>query len=676
MPSACLPETNGTSHNGIGNGMQNGNVKRTPQNLQNNQALPIDLVKDDLVRAFRENDTLIVMGETGSGKSTRLPQFLLDAKITQQIAITQPRRIAAISISRRVADERQVKVGEEVGYSVRFDENASKNTKLKYMTDGMLLREAQSDPSLKRYSCIVLDEAHERTISTDVLFGIIKGAQRRRSLKSGESRLKVVIMSATMDVDHFSKYFKCKVVYLEGRTFPINVRYAQSEFDDYIGASISTCLELHKSHPPNEHFLIFLTGQDEIEAAVRILREQISMSIANKIKMEILPLYAALNQNQQMKVFRPVKEGTRRVVISTNIAETSLTIPGIRHVIDSGRVKQKQYNTGSGMQLLKICWCSKAQVWQRAGRAGRESQGNVYRLYTEAQFAALADSSIPELRRSPLANVCLQLLNANVKNLQSFDFIDPPKPDAIQKALEELSWLKMVKRVVNTENLQTSSNWELTAVGKIAARFPLEPRIAKALILSADLQCSEECITIAALLSTENIYQFPANRREEAKETHRKFHSAEGDLISLLNTYKAFKKAKMNERWCYDNFLNSRHLGNVSDIRNQLRDIFMSLNLKLKSSDDNKSINKAFAQGMFMQCAELRPDGRYQEFGQNLHLKIHPSSVLFGAKPPFILFNELQETNQIYARNILVAEPNWVLEACPEWFKSKKLTAE
>jgi len=666
--SMRLPESqtsNGSNHNN--NGMVNGNGKSPKAKLQQ---LPIHGVRAELVRELRDNDTLIVMGETGSGKTTQLPQFIQDARlINGQIAITQPRRVAAITVAKRVADERQQHLGDEVGYCVRFDEKLSDKTRLKFLTDGMLLREAQRDPSLKRYGCIILDEAHERTIQTDILFGIVKKAQRVRLLKAGMGRLKVIVMSATMDVDHFSKYFNCRVLYLEGRTHPVSVYYSQSNFDDYIGATLSCVLDLHRNvQNTAESILVFLTGRDEIEACLKALRDQLSLPNQSMAKMEVLPLYASLSPQQQIRVFEPAKPGRRRVILATNVAETSITIPGIKHVVDPGRVKQKQYQPGSGMELLKITTCSKAQAWQRAGRAGRESAGSVYRLYTEQHFGAMALATQPEIERSPLATVTMQLLAAGIKNISKFEFLDAPPPEAIKRALEELVLLGVAVP------LEQHGEFDLTELGRKVARFPLEPRLTKALLIAAELKCAEEAIIIAALLSTDNIFVFPANRREEAKVIHQAFHASEGDLTTMLNVYKAFNRIpkQTQKNWCHEHYVNGRHLANVADIRKQLREIFTSLNLPLASSGgDMRPIRQAFARGMFMNCAELKPDGHYEELGHKQTVKIHPSSVLFGSKPQFIIFNELIETNSLYIRSVITAEPEWVIREAPGWFRSR-----
>jgi len=319
------------------------------------------------------------------------------------------------------------------------------------------------------------------------------------------------------------------------------------------------------------------------------------------------------------------------------------------------------------MELLKITKCSKAQAWQRAGRAGRESAGSVYRLYTEQHFTSMATTTQPEIERSPLATVAMQLLAAGIKNVRKFEFLDAPPIEAIRNALEELVLLGVAVQSGQEE-------YDLTDLGRKIARFPLEPRLTKALLIAAELKCSEEAIIIAALLSTENIFIFPANRREEAKVVHQKFYAAEGDLTTMLNVYKAYNRISKPEQknWCHEHFLNARHLSNVQDIRKQLREIFTSLSLNLASSGgDMRPIRQSFARGMFMNCAELKPDGHYEELGHKQTVKIHPSSVLFGTKPQFIIFNELIETNNLYIRSIITAEPEWVIREAPGWFRSR-----
>uniref|UniRef100_A0A0B7BJK1 RNA helicase n=1 Tax=Arion vulgaris TaxID=1028688 RepID=A0A0B7BJK1_9EUPU len=437
------------------------------------RALPIYPARQKIIAEIRRLPSAIVIGETGSGKTTQIPQYLLEAGVNQGavIAITQPRRVAAISVAQRVAQERNTVVGHIVGYCVRFEDVTSPATKLKFMSDGMLLREAILDPTLTRYSVVILDEAHERTVHTDVLFGVVKAAQRRR-LKTGQKLLKIIVMSATMDVDHFSEYFnKAPVLYLEGRQYPIQVMYTKEQQSDYLFASLVTFFQIHKEAPAGEDVLIFLTGQEEIESAVRTIRD-LARDLHDVPKLLVLPLYAALPSQVQIRVFAKTPQGCRKVVVATNIAETSITIQGIKYVIDCGMVKARVYNPHSGLDLLKVVTASKAQVLQRTGRSGREAPGVCYRLFTESEFNKLSPNTVPEIQRCNLSSVVLQLMALGISDVLTFDFMDKPSPESIKAALEELVLLGALERQEKSDILK------LTPLGKQMAAFPLDPRFA------------------------------------------------------------------------------------------------------------------------------------------------------------------------------------------------------
>lgn len=484
------------------------------------------------MKKIKQNDTLIIVGETGSGKTTQIPQFLYEAEfgLTGTIGITQPRRVAAITISKRVANEMEIEHGTIVGYKVRFEDTTSEETKIKYMTDGTLLREALHDTMLIKYSVIILDEAHERSINTDILFGIVKQAQKAR-VERFRDPLKIIVMSATMDVDHFSRYFdQCQVIYLEGRTYNIsymNLKHSQS---DYLSACLAIVMDLHQRTPANHDFLVFLTGQDEIDAMASTLRS-ISKSMDSEIKMQIFSLYAALPYKKQLEVFQPPIQNSRKIILSTNIAETSITIQGIKYVIDSGMVKLKTHDPVTGIDSLKVHRVSKAQAMQRAGRAGRESNGYCYRAYTIAEYNSLPEITPPEILRCNLASVALQLLNLNI-DCKNFDFIDMPPQEAVTSALKQLYRLTAIKDPM-TPNL--------TEMGKKMCKFPLDPQYSRILLAAPAFGCLEEMINIVAILSTENVFIIPsADRRETAREKHAKFEAKQGDHITLLRVFKAY----------------------------------------------------------------------------------------------------------------------------------------
>ncbi|XP_029956855.1 ATP-dependent RNA helicase DHX33 [Salarias fasciatus] len=641
-----------------------GNVA-TPIEVQRKQ-LPIYQAKAQLLTQLRQLHGAILIGETGSGKTTQIPQYLYEAGIGRQgvIAITQPRRVAAISLAGRVAEEKRTQLGKLVGYTVRFEDVTSAETKLKFMTDGMLLREAIGDPLLLRYTVVVLDEAHERTVHTDVLFGVVKTAQRRRR-ELNKVPLKVIVMSATMDVDLFSEYFnKSPVLYLEGRQHPIQIYYTKQAQSDYLQAALVSIFQIHQEAPPSHDVLVFMTGQEEIEALARTCRDIAKHLPDGCGPMVVIPLYASLPPAQQLRVFQPAPKGCRKVILSTNIAETSVTISGIKYVIDTGMVKAKRFNPDSGLEVLAVQRVSKAQAWQRAGRAGREDSGSCYRLYTEQEFDNLVPMTVPEIQRCNLSGVILQLMALGIPDVTNFDFMSKPSPEAVRSAVEHLELLGAVER--------KDGQVCLTPLGKKMASFPLEPRYAKTILLSPDFSCSEEILSIVSLLSVDTVLYNPPARRDEVLAARRKFTSSEGDHMTLLNIYRAFKKVSGNKEWCRENFVNSRNMGLVKEVQAQLREICLKMNLKLESCGaETGNVRRCLAHGTFTNAAELQPDGSYLALDTHQPVSIHPSSVLFQAKPAYVVFNELLHTSRCYMRDLCLVDADWLLDAAPEYFGRK-----
>ncbi|XP_051540938.1 ATP-dependent RNA helicase DHX33 [Myxocyprinus asiaticus] len=628
--------------------------------------LPIYQARTQLINQLRQLHNAVLIGETGSGKTTQIPQYLYEAGIGRQgvIAVTQPRRVAAISLAGRVAEEKRVQLGKLVGYTVRFEDVTSSETKLKFMTDGMLLREAIGDPLLLRYTVVILDEAHERTVHTDVLFGVVKTAQRKRTEQNKVS-LKVLVMSATMDVDLFSQYFnKSPVLYLEGRQHPIQIYYTKQPQSDYLQAALVSIFQIHQEAPHSHDILVFMTGQEEIEALARTCRDIAKHLPDTCGPMTVIPLYASLPPTQQLRVFQPTPKGSRKVVLSTNIAETSITISGIKYVIDTGMVKAKRYNPDSGLEVLAVQRVSKAQAWQRAGRAGREDAGFCYRLYTEEEFDNLANMTVPEIQRCNLASVVLQLLALGVPDVLNFDFISKPSPESIRMAVEQLYILGAVEK--------KDEQVLLTPLGKKMACFPLEPRFSKTILMSPDFSCTEEVLTIISLLSVDSVLYNPPARRDDVLAVRKKFISSEGDHMTLLNIYRAFRKVSGNKDWCRENFVNSRNMGLVSEVRAQLKDICIKMNMKLESSQsDLANVRRCLAHGLFMNAAELQLDGSYVALDTHQTVAIHPSSVLFQAKPAYVVFNELLHTTRCYMRDLCLVDSDWLHEAAPEYFRRK-----
>ncbi|XP_032177194.1 ATP-dependent RNA helicase DHX33 isoform X1 [Mustela erminea] len=630
------------------------------------RSLPIFAARGQLLAQLRALDSAVLIGETGSGKTTQLPQYLYEGGIGRQgvIAVTQPRRVAAISLATRVSDEKRTELGKLVGYTVRFDDVSSEDTRIKFLTDGMLLREAISDSLLRQYSCVVLDEAHERTVHTDVLFGVVKAAQKRRK-ELGKPPLKVVVMSATMDVDLFSQYFDgAPVLYLEGRQHPIQVLYTKQPQQDYLHAALVSVFQIHQEAPPSQDILVFLTGQEEIEAMSKTCRDIAKHLPDGCPAMLVLPLYASLPYAQQLRVFQAAPKGCRKVIVSTNIAETSITITGIKHVVDTGMVKAKMYNPDSGLEVLTVQRVSKAQAWQRTGRAGREGSGVCYRLYTEDEFEKFEKMTVPEIQRCNLASVLLQLLAMKVPNVLTFDFMSKPSPDHVQAAVAQLDLLGALE--------QKDGQLTLTPVGRKMAAFPLDPKFAKTLLLSPKFHCTEEILTIVSLLSVDSVLYDPPSRRDEVQAVRRKFVSSEGDHITLLNIYRAFKNLGRSKDWCRENFVNSKNMALVAEVRAQLRDICLKMSMPMVSSrGDGESVRRCLAHSLFMSTAELQPDGTYVTTDSRQPVAIHPSSVLFHCRPACVVYTELLHTSRCYMRDVCVVDAEWLHEAAPDYFRRK-----
>ncbi|XP_051181479.1 probable pre-mRNA-splicing factor ATP-dependent RNA helicase DEAH3 isoform X3 [Lolium perenne] len=463
--------------------------------LEKRRTLPVWQQKDDFLRVLRDNQTLILVGETGSGKTTQIPQFVLEAEglsTRSMVACTQPRRVAAMSVSRRVAEEMDVTIGEEVGYSIRFEDCSSNKTVLKYLTDGMLLREAMADPLLERYKVIVLDEAHERTLATDVLFGLLKEVLKNRP------DLKLVVMSATLEAEKFQGYFSsAPLMKVPGRLHPVEIFYTQEPERDYLEAAIRTVVQIHMCEPAGD-ILVFLTGEEEIEDACRKINKEVNNMGDQVGPVKVVPLYSTLPPAMQQKIFDaappPLREGGpagRKIVVSTNIAETSLTIDGIVYVIDPGFSKQKVYNPRIRVESLLVSPISKASAHQRAGRAGRTQPGKCFRLYTEKSFSGdLQEQTYPEILRSNLANTVLTLKKLGIDDLVHFDFMDPPAPETLMRALEVLNYLGALDDEGN-----------LTPLGEMMSEFPLDPQMSKMLVISPKYNCSNEILSVSAMLS-------------------------------------------------------------------------------------------------------------------------------------------------------------------------------
>jgi len=624
--------------------------------LEQRHSLPIYKLRNELVKAVHDNQILIVIGETGSGKTTQITQYLAEDGFTTvgKIGCTQPRRVAAMSVAKRVSEEFGCRLGQEVGYTIRFEDCTSPETKIKYMTDGMLLRECLIDDELSSYSLIMLDEAHERTISTDVLFGLMKKAVKSRP------DLKLIVTSATLDAVKFSTYFfEAPIFTIPGRTFPVEVLYTKEAETDYLDAALITVMQIHLTEPPGD-ILVFLTGQEEIDTSCEILYERMKSLGPDVPDLVILPVYSALPSEMQTRIFDPAPPGSRKVVIATNIAETSLTIDGIYYVVDPGFVKQNVYNSKSGIDQLVVTPISQAQAKQRAGRAGRTGPGKCYRLYTERAYRdEMLSTNVPEIQRTNLASTILTLKAMGINDMISFDFMDPPPMETMVTAMEQLHSLS----ALDDEGL-------LTRLGRRMAEFPLPPTLSKMLIQSVHLACSDEILTIVSMLSVQNVFYRPKEKQAIADQKKAKFHQAEGDHITLLAVYNAWKNSKFSNAWCFENFVQARSLKRAQDIRKQLLGIMDRHKLDVVScGKTTMRTQKAILSGYFRNAAKKDPQEGYKTQVDNQSVYIHPSSSLFNRQPEWVVYHELVLTTKEYMREVTAIDPKWLVEFAPAFYK-------
>lgn len=646
------------------------------------QRLPVYKYRTAILYLVETHATTIVVGETGSGKTTQIPQYLKEAGWAdggRVIACTQPRRLAVQTVASRVAEEMDVKLGEEVGYTIRFEDVTNPAaTMIKFLTDGVLLREIMNDPLLTKYSVIMVDEAHERSISTDILLGLLKKIQRRRP------ELRLIISSATIEAKSMSDFFQTSkkhrgpedhefvprkvpaILSVEGRGFNVHIHYVVEPVSDYVQATVSTVLSIHEQEPAGD-ILVFLTGQDDIDTAIRLLTEEAHASRKISSGLIVLPLYSSLPRADQDLVFSPTPRGKRKVVISTNIAETSLTLEGVVYVVDSGFSKQQFYNPISDIENLVVAPISKASARQRAGRAGRVRPGKCYRLYTEEYFVnEMSSVGIPEMQRSKLVSCVIQLKALGIDNILGFDWPASPPPEAMIRALEVLYSLG----VLDDDAKLTSP------VGFQAAEIPLDPMISKMILSSNQLGCSDEIITIAAILSIQSIWVSGRGVQKELDEAKLRFAAAEGDHVTFLNVYKGFLQSGKSSQWCHKNYMNYQAMKKVIEIREQLRRTALRLGIVLKSCEgDMLAVRKAVTAGFFANASRLEAfshNGMYKTVRGSQEVYIHPSSVLFRVNPKWVIYHSLVSTDRQYMRNVMTVDPSWLTEAAPHFFQHQR----
>ncbi|XP_047080870.1 pre-mRNA-splicing factor ATP-dependent RNA helicase DEAH7-like [Lolium rigidum] len=629
------------------------------------QYLPIYAARDDLLEVVRENQVVVVIGETGSGKTTQLTQYLHEDGYTRTglVGCTQPRRVAAMSVARRVSEEMGTALGDEVGYAIRFEDVTCPNTKIKYMTDGVLLRETLKDADLDRYRVIIMDEAHERSLNTDILFGIL------RKVVACRRDFKLIVTSATLNADKFSKFFGgAPVFHIPGRTFPVNILFSKTPCEDYVEAAVKQAMAIHITSGPGD-ILIFMTGQEEIEAACYALAERMEQLVSSSTKpvpnLLILPIYSQLPADLQAKIFQKAQEGTRKCIVATNIAETSLTVDGILYVIDTGYGKMKVHNPRMGMDALQVFPCSRAAADQRAGRAGRTGPGTCYRLFTESAYQnEMLLNPVPEIQRTNLGNVVLLLKSLNVENLLNFDFMDPPPPENILNSMYQLWLLGALNNLGG-----------LTSLGRKMVEFPLDPTLAKMLLMGKELGCLEEVLTIVSMLSVPSVFFRPKDRAEESDAAREKFFVPESDHLTLLNVYKQWELNQCRVDWCSDHFLHVKGLQKAREVRSQLLDILNALRIPLTPCCmEWDVVRKAICSAYFQNSAQLKGIGEYVNCQNGIPCHLHPSSALYGLgyTPEYVVYHELVLTAKEYMQCVTAVDPQWLAKVGPMLFSVKE----
>ncbi|KAF7117437.1 hypothetical protein CNMCM5793_006382 [Aspergillus hiratsukae] len=686
--------------------------------------LPIFPHGDEIRRNLRANDVMLLVGETGSGKSTQIPQFLVNeqwcrptkATVTQDdgskreltvggcIAITQPRRVAAISLARRVAEEMGTPLGSsspasKVGYSVRFDTSTSPSTRIKFLTEGMLLQEMLHDPWLTKYSAIVVDEVHERGINVDLVLGFLRNVVSGKKEGRGGVPLKVVVMSATADMESLMDFFKeglqanrdtdttngnsdrqgsphangedkISVCHIKGRQFPVKTIYAPAPVHDFVDAALKVIFQIHYKEPMPGDILVFLTGQETVEALEHLVNEYATGMDPALPKVQVLPLFAALPQVAQQRVFLPAPPRTRKIILATNIAETSVTVSGVRFVVDCGKAKIKQFRTRLGLDSLLVKPISKSAAIQRKGRAGREAPGQCYRLYTEKDYLALDETNTPEILRCDLSQALLNMKARGVDDVMGFPFLTRPPRESLEKALLQL---------LSIDALEESGR--ISSIGLHIAKLPLTPTLGRVLLAASEHGegCLLDVIDIISCLSVENIFLNTTSeeKKEEAEKARRDLYRREGDHLTMLATVQAYAAENTDRKaWAERHMVSHRAMQSVMDVRKQLTTQCRQAKLLPSAGDSRDASNnsttrepspvlilQSFLRGFSTNTARLVPDGSYRTVVGNQTVAIHPSSVLFGKKVEAIMYNEFVFTNRSYARGVSAVQMDWVGDA-------------
>jgi ATP-dependent helicase HrpA len=618
----------------------------------NPETLPIYACEADIVRALTDHRVLILEGPTGSGKTTQLPKMLRRAMVTDKlIGVTQPRRIAAVSVAWRIADELGVKIGEEVGYAIRFDDQTSRKTEIKLMTDGILLQEARTDPDFSRYGVIIVDEAHERTLNIDVTLGLLHRALQRRS------DLRVVVSSATLQPLVFQRYFErfmtdVPVVRIDARPFPVDILHRPARSDEEEDIVDAAALEVQRIIGRGDpgHILIFLSG----EAAIRKTLEKLALSKLPR-DVELMPLYGKLTRSEQERIFDEIPG--RKVVLATNIAETSITVPGVRFVIDSGIAKIPRYRARSRLSTLFEEGISKASADQRAGRAGRTAPGVCIRLYSTKSYQNRPAFTDEEILRLNLAEVVMRLIDLGVRDLEAFPLPTPPRPKALESAVTALVRMGAI-----------TPERELTPIGARMLPFPLSPELSRMVVEAMNFhpRVLNDVLMVASFMSAHSPYLFPAGEEGVARAMQQRFEHPLGDALTAVTTLLRYLAAGSREGFCREHFLDPDVMAFIAKAHRQLCDIAEQVQgSSIGAGGEPAEVVECVLAGYVDQLMRIKGRAYEGPYSDTL-ISIHPSSALFGKRAQYIVAADVVISSRAYARSCSFVRPEWIAERNPE----------
>jgi HrpA-like RNA helicase len=617
------------------------------------KTLPIHAVEKELVETLNGNQVVVVTAATGSGKTTEIPQILYRAGFAQfgTIVVTEPRRIAATSVAEYVADQMGIRLGDKVGYQVRFDDCSSERVAIKFVTDGVLIAGMQRDPMFMNAGVIMIDEAHERSVNIDLVLGLVRRALKRRP------DLKVVIASATINARKFADYFGgAPIIDVPGKVYPVETFWPEHDFDPFelTEEVVRKVEEIHRMKPKGD-ILVFLPGEREITAVVRELERNQHLAV--------FPAYGQLPSHELRKIFR--RTGKRKVVVATNIAETSITIEGVRYVIDSGLIKRSGFDADTGIGSLNVEEHSQSGCDQRKGRAGRTSPGQYHPLFTQASYMQRLHHSEPEICRSSLASVVLTMESLGIKDVQNFEFMDAPNPTAFKEAYDTLVMLGAIDGTAK----------KITEVGRKMARLPLDPRMARMLIEAEKHHCGMDVAIIAAFMSVGNVFVRPRGEEGKADKAHSEFKNG-SDFSTFLNVWKAYVASGFNYRWCRERFLHGKNLEEIKKVREQLCSILGGMGVETRSGGDIKAIEQCVISGLISNLFGKTGGHAYVTIGREgssiEEVFVHRSSVLFHQKPLFLVALEVTSSGgKNSARNCCAVPPELLTVLRPDLFEKQ-----